>query len=138
MSNKFVPYRPNYDLVANSVWKYLEVRYTNTATNEFQKSGISFTVPANRAVEFYAYDRKDAAYLDSIVVCDSESNLSTRTTTIVSINRIESDGFTDAQYWTLQTTGIIPTYNAAVTYYVWVKRKSTGSNPVGLAYRFIS
>lgn len=120
------------------MWKYSELRYTNTATNEFQNTGVSFTVPANRAVEFYAYDRKDAAYPDSIVVCDSESNLSTRTTTIVSINRIESDGFTDSQYWTLQTTGIIPTYNAAVTYYVWVKRKSTGSNPVGLAYRFIS
>ena len=63
--------------MCDSVWKYSELRYTNTATNEFQNTGISFTVPANRAVEFYAYDRKDAAYLDSIVVCDSESNLST-------------------------------------------------------------
>lgn len=122
-------------LEQQSKWHYTETRFTNTGTSSFENTGVSFTAPANQSIEFYAYDRKDSAYLDKILVCDSLTTIGT--TTIVSANSI-IDGFTDEQHWTLQTSGITPTYNTDVTYYIWIKRKSTGSNPIGLAWRYVS
>ena len=125
----------NENNILSAKWTLSETNYTNTDIGVYVNTGVSFTVPANRSVEFYAYDRKNTANIDKIIVCDS-AGTTLGTTTIVATNAVSND-FTNAQNWTIQTTGITPTYDSAVTYYIWVQRKSTGTNPIGLAWRYI-
>ena len=137
VSQKFVPYRPNWDLVAMSVWNYSEKSFTSTAVNTYEYSGVSFTVPANQIYEFIVMDRKENARTVGILVADNNSSVeSAQEKSIVAENTQTYSG-QPSGLWGRQVTGMTAKYNQNNTFYVWVKRDSAAASTIQLAYRRI-
>lgn len=124
--------------ISNAEWTITEGNYSCTASNVYEYTGVSVTCPANQVLEIIAVDRRGAANCLAICIADSDSSITSpaEETVIAENNAAYSSGIVDA--WTRQVVCITPdTRNTAKTYYVWVKRTSTGKNSVRLAYRRI-
>lgn len=126
----------NKSNISKAEWTIIEGNYYCTASNVYEYTGVSVTCPANQVLEIIAVDRRGAANCTAISIADNDSDITGAETVIAENNAAYSSGIVDP--WTRQVVCITPdTRNAVKTYYVWVKRTSTGQNGVRLAYRRI-
>ena len=117
-----------------SVWTVKEQTFTNTTANTYQYTGVSVTVPAYQMYEIIAIDRVGTTRPLGIIISDNNTDI----TTISAIIAENEDVSTNAMPWAKQLHCMTPSIkNTDHTFYVWVKRETTGSNVIVIAYRRI-
>lgn len=117
-----------------SVWTVKEQTFANTAANTYQYTGVAITVPAYQMYEIIAIDRVGTTRPLGIIVSDNNTDI----TTVSAIIAENEDVSTGAMPWAKQLHCMTPSIKTVEhTFYVWVKRETTGSNAIVIAYRRI-
>lgn len=111
-------------------------KYACSAANTYEYTGLSVTVPANHVYELHAYDRYSQSAPLAIAIADTNSNASIVTGSVM-IGESEGKTSTDKNFTCRSLTCIAPKVDVNATYYLFVKRDGTGSNPIGLMWRQI-
>lgn len=139
VSPKFVPYRPNYDLVVSDVAKTQYViqtaSYKASASNTYEYTGLSITVPANHIYEIHAYDYYSGVPVSAICIADTNSSITSNAVIMAESAYAIS---TNVPMGARSVSCISAKINISKTYYLWVKHEAaTVSNEIGLMYRVI-
>ena len=124
VSNKFVPYRPNYDLVAMLVPKTMYKTVNFSAANTWTYSQLSFTIPAGTVYLLIASMSWNSGKPTGICIANTSASSSITTADILAINETTNNGITCIYQMPSDQ-------NIDKSVYVHVKNESaTGSSPV--------
>lgn len=133
VSQKYVPYRPNYDLVCESVYEYQDKNFACSESETYEYTGLSVTVPASQVFEILAYNRYGNAPPRGIIIADSNSQSTGAVILGESTGKMSTgDDPKVRSVWCLTSVESVEK-----TYYIWVKNGNTGSNKVAVAHRRI-
>lgn len=113
---------------------FISATYTNKATDVYEYTGLSVTVPANVACLITAYDRYSNAAPTAICIA-STSDSSAVANGSVMIAENAGALSTGKNLAIRSTSGVATPEPSSVTYYVHVKRSVVGRNAVGISYR---
>lgn len=128
VSNKFVPYRPNYDLVAENMSNILWDSSTTIGT-DWTLTKIVLNAPLEAVVKLEAVLFWQNSSVRGIRITRSnnsaDSDIVTSNETETDLAQIRTEGFGIKNY-------------GVNTYYVWAKSKVSGKNYVGLMYTLMN
>jgi len=137
VSQKFVPYRPNYDLVGANIDKLLgttiKTTYTATAADTYEYANIAIPISNTKVYEIIASTMYSAAVAKGIILASSNTALTGGYYIFA-----ENDGNGNVGLdGSLSVHCLVPPYGAN-TIYVWVKYGAANkSNAIAVWYREI-
>lgn len=126
VSQKFVPYRPSYDLVAMLVPKTMYKTVNFSTANTWTYSGLSFTAPAGSVYLLIASMSWNTGKPTGICIANTSESGSMSTSDILAINETSNSGITCMYQMPADQS-------VDRTIYVHVKNElASGSSPVRL------
>lgn len=121
---------------SNISWTKTTLQFSATAANTYEYTGLSVSCPANTLLEIWAIDDNSNSRITAIAVTDNKTSINT-VGAVIGENAEPLTMDAGAQ-WAREVHCVTPRlYNSVHTYYVWVKRGSTGANNVTLLTRKI-
>lgn len=136
----FTDYQPyamsNAELTSDVSWTKTTLHFSATAANTYEYTGLSVSCPANTLLEIWAIDDNSNSRITAIAVTDNKTSINTAGAVIG--ENAEPLTMDAGAQWAREVHCVTPRlYNSVHTYYVWVKRGSTGTNNVTLLTRKI-
>lgn len=120
----------------NILWSKTSLQFTATAADTYEYTGLSIACPANTLLEIWAIDDNSNSRITAIAVTDSSTSIDA-VGAVIGENAEPLSMDAGAQ-WAREVHCVTPRlYGSVHTYYVWVKRGSTGANNVTLLTRKI-
>lgn len=120
----------------NILWSKTSLQFSATAADTYEYTGLSIACPANTLLEIWAIDDNSNSRVTAIAVTDSNTSIDA-VGSVIGENAEPLSMDAGAQ-WAREVHCVTPRlYGSVRTYYVWVKRGSTGSNNVTLLTRKI-
>ena len=120
VSNKFIPYRPNYDLVCKSVGTLIDVPYTSQAADTYEATSISIPLNTNKMYEVLANVAFNNSEPYGIIIAKS-GTVSTQNTDVLAENSYQYTGGNGRA--ATRTVSLLCRPQTANTLYIWVKYK---------------
>lgn len=120
----------------NILWTKTTLQFSATAADTYEYTGLSIACPANTLLEIWAIDDNSNARITAIAVTDNNTSIDS-VGSVIGENAEPLSMDAGAQ-WAREVHCVTPRlYGSVRTYYVWVKRGSTGTNNVTLLTRKI-
>ena len=128
MSNKFVPYRPNWDLVGKLAIPIIIEKQVSIA-NSLIDTGVTYTLPANNYYRVTAYQKYNNNAPATIAIVNNQNADPLVDTGVYAIT--ETPYPENAYMRALSASTIVKTGSTAETLYVFAKaRGSTAKNNI--------
>ena len=121
---------------AQVLWTKKTLQFSATAADTYEYTGLSIACPANTLMEIWAIDDNSNSRITAIAVTDSNTSINALGSVIG--ENAEPLSMVAGAQWAREVHCVTPRlYGSVHTYYVWVKRGSTGTNNVTLLTRKI-
>lgn len=121
---------------SNIAWTKKTLQFSATAADTYEYTGLSIACPANTLLEIWAIDDNSNSRVTAIAVTDSNTSIDAIGSVIG--ENAEPLSMAAGAQWAQEVHCVTPRlYSSVHTYYVWVKRDTTGVNNVTLLTRKI-